>query len=267
VVPREYESTNACDLREINDLARARSLRLMLGMTTSNSIASASRKIMWIGTLLMAASAVACGGTTQSLLGTAPSGVPALAAAPDGGGTFGTLKDGKGKDSTGKGPDRGDTPTAGTAPSNGGAPDTDADDPETGAGHGHGHEPEPADDHGHDAATTQLEGFTTSITGTCPSLTIEINGMTVTTDLTTDFHRGACADLVPTTTPPPPPAIGTTPTTGTTPAAGTAPPTQSFHLHIAATADATGKLVASYVRIQGGDDAGDDADTTTPPTQ
>jgi hypothetical protein len=264
VVLHEYASASACDLREINDLARARSLRLMLGMTTSNSIASTSRKIMWIGTLLMAASAVACGGTTQAL-GTAPSGVPAVAAAPDAGGTFGTLKDGKGKDSTGKGPDRGDTPTAGTAPSNGGAPDTDTDDPETGAGHGHGHQPEPGDDHGHDAAMTQLEGFSTSITGTCPSLTIEINGMTVTTDLTTDFQRGVCTDLVPTTTTPPP--TGTTPTAGTTPAAGTEPPAQSFHLHIAATADATGKLVASYVRLQGGDETGGDDDSTTPPTQ
>jgi len=235
----------------------------MLGMTTSNSIASTSRKIMWIGTLLLAASAVACGGTTQSLLGTGPSGVPTVAAAPDAGGTFSTLKDGKGKDSTGKGPDRGDTPTAGTAPSHGGAPDTDTDDPETGAGHGHGHEPEPGDDHGHDAAMTQLEGFTTSITGTCPSLTIEINGMTVTTDLTTDFQRGACTDLVPTTTTPPP--IGTTPTTGTTPPAGTEPPAQSFHLHIAAMTDATGKLVASYVRMQGGDETGGDDDSTTPP--
>src|SRR5690349_16647617 len=105
-------------------------------MTTSNSIASASRKITWIGALLLAASAVACGGTTQSLLGTAPSAVSAVAATPDAGGTFATLKEGngKGKDSTGKGPDskgpdKGETPAAGT-PAAGDTPDTG--DPATG---------------------------------------------------------------------------------------------------------------------------------------
>jgi len=68
-------------------------------------------------------------------------------------------------------------------------------------------------------------------------------------DIATDFQRGVCTDLLPVTI--------TTPTTGTTPTVGTTAETvpaeaTSFHLHIAATMDAeTGKLVATYVRLQG----------------
>jgi hypothetical protein len=147
-----------------------------------------------------------------------------------------TLKEGKGK-----GPDKGGdttTPTTGTTPT--------TDDPATGDDHGHGH------------AAMQIEGFTSSVAGTCPELTIVINDMTVQTDATTDFQRADCSDLAPVTTTTPP-ATGTTPTSGTadtttpttTTPPTTTPPAASFHLHIAAQMDATGKLVATYVRMQG----------------
>ena len=205
-------------------------------MTTSHSIKS-SRKIVWGALALFAVATTACGGATQSMTGTAPSSLSAMSGAPDAGSTFGLLKEGKGK-----GPDAriGETPTTPTEPGD----DQEGDD----SGHGHGH------------AAVQLEGFTSDITGTCPDLTIVINDQTITTNLDTDFQRGVCTDLLPVTI--------TTPTTGTTPTVGTTAETvpaeaTSFHLHIAATMDAeTGKLVATYVRMQGpkigeGDDLGD----------
>jgi hypothetical protein len=63
-------------------------------MTTSHSIES---KIMWTALMLFALSAAACGGSTQSMLGTAPSDVAAVAAATDDGGALSTLKEGNGK--------------------------------------------------------------------------------------------------------------------------------------------------------------------------
>jgi hypothetical protein len=216
-----------------------RPLRLSVGMITSHSIES-SRKIVWGALLVLAASTAACGGATQSMMGTAPSSLSAVASAPDTGGSFGTLKQGNGK-----GPGRGgDAPTTGTTPTTGTEPD--ADDPEAGDESGHGH------------AAMQLEGFTTSVTGTCPDLTIVINDKTVTTNIETDFQRADCTDLEP--------AATTTPTTGTV--TTTAVAATSFHLHIAATMDATtGDLVATYVRMQGpkighGDEEDDDTETT-----
>jgi len=194
-------------------------------MTTSHSIKS-SRKIVWGALALFAVATTACGGATQSMTGTAPSSLSAMSGAPDAGSTFGVLKEGKGK-----GPDAriGETPTTPTEPGD----DQEGDD----SGHGRGH------------AAVQIEGFTSDITGTCPDLTIVINDQTITTNLDTDFQRGVCTDLLPVTI--------TTPTTGTTPTVGTTADTvpeeaTAFHLHIAATMDAeTGKLVATYVRLQG----------------
>src|SRR5437667_714953 len=182
-------------------------------MTTSHSMESTtSRKIVWGAALLFAAaSAAACGNSPQSTMGTAPSSLSAVASATDSGGTFSALKEGNGK---GKGPDKGDdapkapttgttptgtTPTTGTTPPTGTTPDTDE-----------------GDDAGHGNAATQIEGLTTSVTGTCPNLTIVINGQTITTDVKTDFQRADCADLAPaTTTTQPPPTTCTTPTTTT----------------------------------------------------
>src|SRR6266545_3760578 len=134
-------------------------------MTTSHSMKSTtSHKIVWGAALLLAASAAACGSSPQSLAGTTPSVLSSVASATDSGGTFSALKTGKGK---------GTTPTTGA----------DAGE-ETG------------DDSGHGRSKTQIEGFTTSVTGTCPDLTIVINGQTIKTDLTTDFQRADCTDLV-----------------------------------------------------------------------
>jgi hypothetical protein len=112
------------------------------------------------------------------------------------GGTFSALKTGRGK-----GPDKGGDDTT----------------PTTGE--------ETGDDSGHGGSKTQIEGFTTSVTGTCPDLTIVINGQTVKTDLTTDFQRADCTDLAD-------------------------PTAAAFHLHIAAKMDEDA-LVATYVRMQG----------------
>jgi hypothetical protein len=177
-------------------------------MTTSHSMKSTtSHKIVWGAALLFAASAAACGGSPQSLMGTTPSTLSSVASATDSGGTFSVLKAGKGK-----GPDKGGddtTPTAGTTLTTG------ADDGE-----------ETGDDSGHGHSQTQIEGFTTSVTGTCSDLTIVmINGKTIKTDRTTDFQRADCADLV-------------------------APTTEGFHLHIAAKMQEDA-LVATYVRMQG----------------
>ena len=190
-------------------------------MTTSHSMKSrTSRKIVWGAVLLFAASAAACGSSPQSLAGTTPSVLSSVASATDSGGTFSALKTGRGK-----GPDKGGddtTPTAGTTPTTG------ADDGE-----------ETGDDSGHGRSKTQLEGFTTSVTGTCPELTIVINGQTVKTDLATDFQRADCTDLAD-------------------------PAAAAFHLHIAAKMEED-ELVATYVRMQGPKiDEGDD--TVTPTT-
>ena len=88
------------------------------------------------------------------------------------------------------------------------------------------------------ATKTQIEGFTTSVTGTCPELTIVINGQTVTTDLTTDFQRADCTDLAD-------------------------PTAADLHLHIAAKMEEDA-LVATYVRMQG--PKGDEGDDTVTPT-
>ena len=180
-----------------------------------------SRKIVWGAVVLFAASAAACGNSPQSLAGTTPSVLSSVASATDSGGTFSTLKTGKGK-----GPDKGGddtTPTTGTTATTG------ADDGE-----------ETGDDSGHGRSQTQIEGFTTSVTGTCPDLTIVmINGKTITTDPATDFQRVDCADLV-------------------------APTTEGFHLHIAAKMQ-DDALVATYVRMQG-PKIDEDDDTLTPTT-
>src|ERR1051326_5455428 len=150
-----------------------RPLRLQWGMTTSHSIESTSRKIVWGALALFAVASAACGGGSprQSMAVTAPSSLSAMSGAPDAGGAFGLMKEGKGK-----GPN-GDTPTTPTAP---------GDDQD--GGHGHGH------------ATLQFEGFTSDITGTCPDLTIVINEETIVTNEDTDFQRAECADLKPETT-------------------------------------------------------------------
>ena len=167
-------------------------------MTTSHSMKSTtSYKVVWGAALLFAASAAACGSSPQSLAGTTPSVLSSVASATDSGGTFSALKTGNGK-----GSDTGATPTTG------------ADDGE-----------ETGDDSGHGRSKTQIEGFTTSLTGTCPDLTIVINGQTVKTDLTTEFQRADCTDLVDPTAP-------------------------AFHLHIAAKMQ-DDALVATYVRMQG----------------
>jgi hypothetical protein len=202
-------------------------------MTTSHSIESTKRKIVWGALAMFAVATTACGGATQSMTGTAPSSLSAMSGAPDAGSTLGLLKEGRGN-----GPDAriGETPT--TEPGE----DQEGDD----SGHGHGH---PA---------LQLEGFTSDITGTCPDLTIVINDQTITTDDATDFQRGECTDLRSLTI-----TVGTKAET-TLPEEAT-----SFHLHIAARMDAeTGKLVATYVRMQGskigdGDDEVEDDDVTT----
>jgi hypothetical protein len=220
---------------EINDLVRVRLLPLWSAMTTSHSMESTiTRKIVWTGVVLLAATVAACGGSTQGIAGTAPSQVSSIAAASDNGGSFNLLKEGRGKGGHSPAPEIGTTPTTGTTP--------DPDDPEDasdelGKGHGHG------------KATIQYEGFTKSITGDCPALTIVFDDKDETTvkteDLTTEFQRATCEALK----------------------ASTAP---SIHLHIAAKKMEDDSLVAIYVRMQGPKfDDGDDADEeegTTPTT-
>jgi hypothetical protein len=181
-------------------------------MTTSHLIESTTRKFMWAAVILLAATAAACGGSTQGLAGTAPSQVSSPAAASDSGGSLSLLKEGKGKGQPS--PDIGTTPT------------TDVDDPETDGGEsGHGH--------GHGKAAIQYEGFTKSIspigTGCADGLIIVFDDDTTvntahTEDLTTQFQRATCEELL---------------------AAET-----SVHLHVAATLQGE-TLVAIYVRMQG----------------
>jgi hypothetical protein len=155
-------------------------------MTTSHSIESTTRKFMWAAVILLAATAAACGGSTQGLGGTAPSQVSSVAAASDSGVSLGLLKEGKGKGRPS--PDIGTTPT------------TDVDDPETDGGEsGHGH--------GHGKAAIQYEGFTKSIGGDCTAGLIIVfdDDTTVTTvnteDLTTEFQRATCGALLAAETP------------------------------------------------------------------
>lgn len=180
------------------------------------------RKIVWAAVILLAATAAACGGSTQGIAGTAPSLVSPIAGATEGAGSFNLLKEGKGKGGHSPVPDIGTTPTI------------DPDDPEAddaeGAGHGHGH----------GKAVIQYEGFTKSITGDCPALTIVFDDDDDTTiqtdDLTTEFQRATCEALK----------------------ASTAP---SIHLHVAAKKLEDDSLVAIYVRMQGPKfDEGDDAE-------
>ena len=195
-------------------------------MTTSHSIESTTHKFIWAAVILLAATAAACGGSTQGLAGTAPSQVSAVAAASDSGGSLSLLKEGKGKGRPS--PDIGTTPT------------TDVDDPETDGGEsGHGH--------GHGKAAIQYEGFTTSIGGSCPdSLIITFTDddttlTTITTDSGTVFQRAECGELL---------------------AAGETTP---VHVHIAANKLDDGSLVAIYVRMQGpkgDDDPGAEEDVT-----
>jgi len=195
-------------------------------MMTSHSTESITRKIGWTAMVLLAATAAACGGSTQNVAGTAPSLVSPIVAS-DGTGTLGLLKEGKGKGGHG-------TPAIGTTPE---PDDPDAGDDGIGEGHRHG------------KAMIQIEGFTTSIDGNCPALTIVMKDtITVTTvdtaDLTTEFQRATCAAIK---------------------AAGEAK--TPVHLHIAARKQ-DDALVAIYVRMQGpkgdeADDAGDEEETTT----
>jgi hypothetical protein len=190
-----------------------------------------ARKIGWTALVLLAATTAACGGSTQNVAGTAPSLVAPIGASSDGVASLSLLKEGKGK-GPGNGhspaPDADDTPTVGTTPD---PEDPDAGDDGIGGGHGHG------------KATIQLEGLTTSIDGSCPALTITMNNIIVTTDVTTEFQRATCDAIK---------------------AAGQDTP---VHLHIAAKKQEDA-LVAVYVRMQGpkgeeGDDAGDEEETTT----
>jgi hypothetical protein len=189
-------------------------------MRTSISVeATLIQTIARTGVVLLAATMAACGGSTQAMTGTAPSQVSSVAAAGEDGGSFSLLKEGKGK---------------------GHSPDTpEPDDPEgdgdpLGNGHGHG------------KAQIQIEGFTKSISGDCPALTIvfdDTEGTTVKTeDLTTAFQRATCKALKESAAP-------------------------SIHLHIAATRMEDDSLVATYVRMQGpkfddSDDADEDETTT-----
>ena len=116
-----------------------------MGMTNLMPTESkTTRKIAWGALLMFAASAAACGGSPQAMTGTAPSTFAASESAPDAGSTFSTMKEGNGR---GKGP--------GTTP--------DADEPTGDIG-------------GPGRNQTQIEGMATEITGTCPALTIVING-------------------------------------------------------------------------------------------
>src|SRR5262245_5347641 len=196
-------------------------------MTTSRSMESTiTRKILFAGAVLLAATVAACGGSTQAMTGTTPSQVSSIAAASENGGSFSLLKEGKGRGHS-PAPEIG-TPTTGTTPD---PDDPEADDDAGESGHGHGH----------GKAAIQIEGFTESITGECPELTIVFEDHTeVTTvkmdELETEFQRVTCKALK----------------------ASTAP---SIHLHIAAEKMVDDSLVAIYVRMQGPKfDYGDDAE-------
>jgi len=136
-------------------------------MTTSHSVESTiTRKIVWTGVVLLAATVAACGGVTQTATGTAPSEVASIAAATENGGSFSLLKEGKGKGHS-PAPDLG-TPTTGDTPE---GDDPEGDGDELGTGHGHG------------KAAIQLEGLATiDAEADCPALIITINGLTVTTN-------------------------------------------------------------------------------------
>jgi hypothetical protein len=183
-----------------------------------------TRKIVATAVVLLAAAVAACGGATQTATGTAPSLVSPVASETDATGTLGLLKQGSGK---GHGGDHSPTPTIGTTPDPNDQDAQDAGDSEDG--------------HGHAKAMIQIEGFTTSIDGTCPELTIVINNITVTTvdtpEVTTDFQRADCSAIAEADGP--------------------------VHLHIAAKMQ-EGVLVAAYVRMQGpkADDADEEEDTT-----
>lgn len=173
-----------------------------------------TRKILFAGVVLLAATVAACGGSTQAMTGTTPSQVPSIAAASENSGSFSLLKEGKGRGHS-PAPEIG-TPTTGTTP--------DPDDPEgDDAGEsGHGH--------GHGKALIQYEGFTKSISENCPALTIlfaDDDGTTITTDQDTDFQRAECKELK------------------------KASETSSIHLHVAAKRLEDDSLVATYVRMQG----------------
>jgi len=148
-------------------------------MMTSHSMKSTiTRKILWTAMVLLAATAAACGGSTQNVAGAAPSLV-SPSVANDGTGTLGLLKEGKGKGGH-------DTPAIGTTP--------EPDDPDAGDDDGIG------EGHRHGKAMIQIEGFATSIDGDCPALTIVMKDtITVTTvdtaDLTTEFQRATCAAI------------------------------------------------------------------------
>jgi hypothetical protein len=168
------------------------------------------RTISGTGVVLLAATVAACGGSTQAMTGTAPSQVSSIAAAGGDGGSLSLLKEGKGK---------------------GHSPAPEPDDPEG---------DESGNDHGHGNALIQIEGFTKSITGDCPALTIVFDDKDETTvkteDLTTAFQRATCKALKESTAP-------------------------SIHLHISATRMEDDSLVATYVRMQGPKfDDSDDAD-------
>jgi hypothetical protein len=179
-------------------------------MNTYHPIEPATRTMLWTAMVLLAVAVTACGGSTQTTTGTAPSIVAPLASASDGAGTLDLLKEGKGK-----------------APK-----DDDDDSGEPGRGHGRGQ------------PILQIEGFTTSIHGDCPNLTIVINNATVITvgsPDATEFQRATCAQIK---------------------AAGNQEP---VHLHIAAKRQDDDSLVAASVRMQGprvghGDDDDDDED-------
>jgi hypothetical protein len=201
-------------------------------MRTSISVkATLIQTIARTGVVLLAATVAACGGSTQVMTGTAPSQVSSVAAAGEDGGSFSLLKEGKGKGHS-PAPELG-TPTTGDTPE---PDDPEGDGDELGTGHGHG------------KAAIQLEGFATIEPDTdCPTLTITINGLTVTTvdtpELTTEFERATCEQLK----------------------ASSAP---SIHLHIAARKMEDDSLAAIYVRMQGpkfddSDDADEDETTTT----
>jgi hypothetical protein len=228
----ELRRVRAVQGREINELVRVRLLPLWPGMTTSYSMESTiTRKILGTGVVLLAATVAACGGSTQAMTGTAPSQVSSIADATENGGSFSLLKQGKGKGHS-PAPELG-TPTTDDTPE---GDDPEGDGDELGTGHGHG------------KAAIQLEGFATIEPDTdCPTLTITINGLAVTTvdtpELTTEFQRATCEQLK----------------------ASSAP---SIHLHIAARKMEDDSLAAIYVRMQGpkfgdGEDGDEEEDTIT----
>lgn len=227
IATAELRRGRAAEGREINDLMRVRLLPLQASMTIFHPMESTiTRKIMWTGVVLLAATAAACGGATQSATGTGPSPVSSIAAASENGGSFNLLKEGKGKGGHSPAPEIG-------------APTPEPDDPEDDGD-------EPGKGHGHGKALIQYEGFTKSITGDCPALTIVFDDDDETTikteDLTTEFQRATCEALKTSTAP-------------------------SIHLHVAARKMEDESLIATYVRMQGpkhddGDDSDEEEDTT-----